>query len=196
LGRTKRRFQDLYSHGLHTEIQFLGVDAVSIVNQKSVALLVANGRTKLLQSPGCVGMGSYIEVDKSSRAYFHDDKHIENLKTGRYRYKEIASQHGLRVIADEGHPSLGSIRALAAAIWILPQIFLDGSRGNLNPELYEEFVGYASLSPGGIFPRNDQNEPTKIFGNPRSADAPGFPSPEQPKTSSVPSGEGLRSNRH
>jgi hypothetical protein len=127
------------------------------VNQKSVALLVANGLTKLLQSPGCVGMGSNIEVDKSSRAYFHDDKHIENLKTGCYRYKEIASQHGLRVIADEGHPSLGSIRALAPTVWILQQIFLDGSRRNLNSKLYEEFVCYASLSPGGVIPRHGQD---------------------------------------
>ena len=61
---TVRRFQDLYSHGLHTEIEILGVNAVSIVNQKSVALLLANGLAKLLQSPGCVGMGSNVEVDK------------------------------------------------------------------------------------------------------------------------------------
>jgi siroheme synthase len=68
LGRTKRRFQDLYSHGLHTETEILGVNAVSSVNQKSVALLLVNGLAKLLQSPGCVGMGSNVEVDKSSRS--------------------------------------------------------------------------------------------------------------------------------
>jgi len=154
LGRTKGGFQDFYSHSFHTEIQLLRVNAVSIVNQKPVALRVTNGLPKLLQSPGWVGIGSSIEVDKSSGTYFHDDKHIENLKTGRHGYKEIASQHGLRVIANKGHPSLGWIRARPAAVGILQQIFLDGSRGNLNPELYEEFVCYASLSPRGIIPRH------------------------------------------
>ena len=97
-------------------------------------------------------MGSNIKVDKSSRTYFHDDKHVEDPKAGRHSYKEIASQHGLRVIADKGDPSLGWIRPQSAAVWILQQIFLDGSRGNLNPELYEKFVCYAILSPSGHYP--------------------------------------------
>jgi hypothetical protein len=176
LGRTEGSLQNSYSHLFHTEIQLLRVNAVSIVNQKPIALVVAQGLPKLLQSLGCVGMGSNIEVDKC--AYLHNDKHIEDLEARRYGDKEIAGQHGLCVISDEGHPSLGWIRAPSTAVWILQQIFLRGSRGNLNPELYEELSCYASLSPCGIFPRHGQNEATKIPGNRRPAYSPGFPTPE------------------
>ena len=127
LGRTERSFQNSYSHRFHTEIQLLRANAVSIVNRKSGVQFVVNGRSKLLQCPGCARMGSKIEVGKSSRSYFHDDKHIEDLKASRQSYKEIASQHGLRVIADKSHPSLGRIRAPSAAVWILQQISIRGT---------------------------------------------------------------------
>jgi len=82
LGRTERSFEYSDSHSSYSKIQLLGVDLVSIVNQKSVALFVANGLPKLLQSPGRGGMGSDIEMDKSSRGNFHNDKHIHHPEGG------------------------------------------------------------------------------------------------------------------
>ncbi len=84
------------------EIQLPGVSAVPVVNQGSIALFVANGLPKSRQGPSCAGIGSDIEVDKSSRGCFHGHKHIDDLKARRYGNREIASQHGLRVIAQEG----------------------------------------------------------------------------------------------
>jgi hypothetical protein len=109
-------------------------------------------------------MGGEIEMDKSSRTYFHDDKHIDDLKACHYGDKAIASEHGLRVIADKGHPSLGWIRPPPTADWSLQQIFLDGSGRNMNSELYEEFVCYPSLSPRGIIPRHGQDQPPGLRG--------------------------------
>jgi hypothetical protein len=107
LGGTERSLERSDSHISDCKIQLPGVNAVSIVNQKPVALFAVDGLPKLLQGPRCSGMGSNIEVDESSRGYLHDDKHIDDPKACRYGDKEIASQHGLRMIADKGYPSLG-----------------------------------------------------------------------------------------
>ena len=73
----------------------------------------------------CRGMGSDIEMDKSSRAHL---QHIHDPKADANRDEEITSQHGLGMIVDEGHPALGWNRLPSAARRLLQQILLDSSR--------------------------------------------------------------------
>jgi hypothetical protein len=123
-------------------------------------------------------MGSDIEMDKSSRAYL---QHIHDPKADANRDEEITSQHGLGMIVDEGHPALGWNRLPSAARRLLQQILLDSSRGHLNSQLQHELGRNTRLPPGRIVSGYSQNQLTKIFGNPRSADGSGFPPPEQSK---------------
>jgi len=48
LWRSEGSLEDSHSHGSYTQIQFPRVNAVPIVNQKSVALFVVDGLPKLL----------------------------------------------------------------------------------------------------------------------------------------------------
>ncbi len=67
-------------------------------------------------------------------------------------------------------------------------------RTHLNSKLQAELPRKAGLAPGRIIPGHGQDELTKIFGNPGSADPLRFPTPEQFKPLAMPSGIGLWSN--
>ena len=157
---------------------------------------VVNGFSKLLQGPGCRGMGSHIGVDESSCSCLHDDQHIEDLKAGGNRDEKVAGNDRCGMIADKGHPALGWNPLASATHRILQQILLNGPRRHLNSQLQAEFRCDAGLPPGRIIPGHGQNELTKIFGNPGSTNGSGFPLPEQSKTSAVPSSKSLWSNRN
>ena len=107
LRRSEGRLEDSHSHGSYRKVQLLGVDAVPIMNQKAIVLTVVNGFAKLLQGPSCRGMGSEIQMDESPCSYLHDQKHINDLKANGDGDEEIAGQHSLGMVADEGHPALG-----------------------------------------------------------------------------------------
>jgi len=60
--------------------------------------------SKLLDGPFRGRVLSHIAVQDAARAGFHGDKHIDDAKCRRDRLEEIASDHGLRVIAHESAP--------------------------------------------------------------------------------------------
>ena len=196
LWRSERSFEDSHSHGSHRQIQFLGVDLVAIVNHKAIVVFVVHHFAKLLQGPGCGGMGSDIEMDESSRAHLHDHKHIDDVKADGDRDEEVTGQHALGMIANEGHPALGWNPLASTTLRILQQILLNGAGRHLDSQFQEKFRCDAGLAPGRIVPGHGQDELTQIFGNPGSADRSGFPPPEQFKPSAVPSRKGLWSNRN
>ena len=66
LWRSERSLEDSHSHGSDRQIQVLGVDLVPIVNHKAIVLFVVHHFAKLLQGPGCGGMGSDIEMHEAS----------------------------------------------------------------------------------------------------------------------------------
>jgi hypothetical protein len=73
-------------------------------------------------------MRSEIEMDKSSRSYLHDQKHINDPKADADGDEEITGQHSLGMVVDESHPALGWSCLASAAIRILQQIPPDSSR--------------------------------------------------------------------
>ena len=128
LWRSERCFEYSHSHGSDRNIDFLGVDLVPIVNHKAVGVFVVHHFAKLLQGPGCGGMGGDIEMQESSRAHFHQDKHIDHPKVDRDGDEKITSQHALGMIANKGRPALGWSGPPSTVVHILRQIFLDRAR--------------------------------------------------------------------
>ena len=157
-------------------------------------MLVVNDFAKLLQDPGCRGIGCDIEMHEASAGYLHHDKHLDELKADANRDEEITSQHAVGMIADKCHPSLGGDRVASAAFRILRQILPDRARRDLNPKHDKEFGGYSFLPLGGIISSHGADELTKVFGNPGSADGSRFATPEQFEPLALPTGQGLRSN--
>ncbi|HEX2521636.1 MAG TPA: hypothetical protein VHP35_05870 [Terriglobia bacterium] len=143
-----------------------------------------------------MGWEGDIEMHEASTTDLHHHKHIDELKADGDGDEEITGQHALGMIANKGHPALGGRRLASTSFRILQQIFLDRPSRHLDSQLQEELSGDAGLAPGRIVSGHGQDEVTKIFGNPGSADRSGFPPPEQFKSLAVPTGEGLRSNRN
>ena len=140
-------------------------------------------------------MGCDIGMHDSPSAHLHDDKNINDAESGSYQDEEVTGQHGLGMIANKGHPSLGGNRVAPTAVRILRQILPDRTRRDLNPKLDQELGCYSLLTPGGIISRHGQDELPEVLGNPGSADLSRFPTPEQFEALAMPSDEGLWSNR-
>ena len=139
-------------------------------------------------------MGSDIEMREAPAADFHHHQDIDDLKAD--RDEKVRGHHHFGMIADKGHPALGWDPLASATLRILQQILLNSPSRYLNSQLPAELRCDAGLPPGRIIPGHAQNELTKIFGNPGSADPSRFPTPEQFKALAVPTSKGLRSNRN
>jgi len=51
-------------------------------------------------------MSRQVALQNPSGSEFQDEKHIKELKSGRDRHQEVASDDRVRVIAHESHPAL------------------------------------------------------------------------------------------
>src|SRR5260370_33744652 len=62
--------------------------------------------SKLLQRPGCCGVGGDVEVSDPASSDFQKNEHVENSKGSRHHDEKVASHNGLSMISYEGHPTL------------------------------------------------------------------------------------------
>src|SRR5690606_23677339 len=85
-------------------------DAVAIVQQVFVSLLVSHCLAQLLPPPLRGRMRGHVEVDQSTAVMLDDDEHVQDSECARHRDTEITSDDGSCVLAQEGRPSLISAR--------------------------------------------------------------------------------------
>jgi len=69
------------------------------MNDESVSFIARNTFPKLLQRPVGCRVGGHIKMKESSRADFHDEEKVNQLKCRRHRNEEIAGNGGFCVIA-------------------------------------------------------------------------------------------------
>jgi hypothetical protein len=71
-----------------------------------MGLFIHHDFSKLLQCPGCCGVGGDVEVSDPASSDFQKNEQVENSKGSGHRDEEVASHNGLGMISYEGHPTL------------------------------------------------------------------------------------------
>ncbi|MCU1335391.1 MAG: hypothetical protein JWO19_972 [Bryobacterales bacterium] len=116
LGRPERRPQYAHAHGGHSFIQFLGEDAVPIVDQEAERMITGECFTQLLLGPFRAGVIGDVDVQDSAPAQFHENEYIKDTESGRHHDEEVTSHNSLGVIAHEGQPALAGIGLSAGTL--------------------------------------------------------------------------------
>jgi hypothetical protein len=101
-----RRSQDPDAHVFHRLVQFFREDAVSVVDQELIRMVVWQCLPELLQRPLRGWMSGYVVMENSSRSHVHDHEHAEGAEGGRDHGEEVARDNHRGMVADEGQPSL------------------------------------------------------------------------------------------
>src|ERR1035438_10196569 len=81
---------------------------------------------ELLSRPFGRGMRSHVRVENAPRTDLPGDEDIQEAERSGHRHEMIAGDDGLRMVANEGCPTLPGVSAWIAALRILT----DGSRRN------------------------------------------------------------------
>ena len=82
-----------------------GVDTVAVVKHEPTGLRIHYNFSKLLQGPGCCGVGGDVAVSDPAGSDFQENEHVKNSKGSGHHDEEVASHNGLGMISYEGHPS-------------------------------------------------------------------------------------------
>src|SRR5678816_4759060 len=105
----------------HASVQILGKDAVPVVDQESIGMLVRKRLAKLLQGPLRGWVGSHVLVENSPCSQFHNHEYIQRAKAGGNDHEEVARHDHLGMVMDERQPTLLGIgwAPRAAALQVL-----------------------------------------------------------------------------
>ena len=77
------------------------------------------------------GMRSHVGVENAPRTDLHCDEDIQDTERNGHRNEKVAGYDGLRMVANEGCPTLARASAWIAEL----QILADGSRRNSDSQL-------------------------------------------------------------
>ena len=77
------------------------------------------------------GMLGHIHVENAPRTHLYGDEDIQDMERSGHRNEKVAGHDGLRMVANEGCPTLAGASAWIAAL----QILADGSRRNSDSQL-------------------------------------------------------------
>ena len=92
-------------------------------------------------------MGCHVHMPQTAAAVLDDDKHVEQPKRRRDGDKEVARENTLRVIPQEGRPTL----ITAGLTWRSPgQVLADRPWRDPHAQLEQQFVGNALFAPDRI----------------------------------------------
>ena len=101
-----RRHQHSQAKALHCRINFDGEDAVTVVNEKSMAGFSIQELTELLSGPIGSRMIRHIAVKNPPRANLDRDKDVQDLKRSGHRGEQVAGDDLTRMIVNERRPTL------------------------------------------------------------------------------------------
>ena len=129
-GRADRRFQNPDAEALQ-----LGItgreNRIAVVEDESVWMIERQKLAELLNRPLGSGMAGHVHIENAPRTDFHGNEDIQDAERCSYRHEKIAGYDPLRVVTDEGCPTLVGASAWIAAL----QILADRSRRNSNAQL-------------------------------------------------------------
>src|SRR5260370_18761977 len=98
-----RRPENPYTQIRKALVDFLGEDAVSIVDDESVRMIARQRFPELLlERPFRRGMGSDVLVENLTRSDLHHDQDVEGTECGSDHHEEVAGHNDLGMVADEG----------------------------------------------------------------------------------------------
>ena len=162
-----------------TLVNFLSEDAIAIMDDEAVGMIVRQRFPELLQCPFRRGIGCDDVVETPAASDLHDDQDVQGAEGGGDHREEVAGHHDPGVVTDNGQPALFPVRR---ANWTVSmEVLADGARGDLNGQLELQLVGDAFLSPGRILCGYLADESAQILGDlvyangPASARRDGIP---------------------
>ena len=79
-------------------IQLLGEDSISVVNEKTIAVVRWNGFSQLLERPLSRRVLSDIDMNDAPRTMLYHNQHVQQSKCSRYGHKEITGDDDLSVV--------------------------------------------------------------------------------------------------
>ena len=120
----------------------------------------------------------------------HNDQHVKKLESGGGHNEEVHRGNATGMVAEESPPTL---RGLAPGFGtILP----DGCARRCQSQ-FSQLVAYARAAPGRVGPPHSVNELDQFRVRSRSpTPVPGLPSPEHPKSRSLPADECIGLEEH
>src|SRR5258707_9896912 len=90
-----RRPQNPYTQIGKALVDFLGEDAVSIVDDESVRMIARQCFAELLERPFRRGMGSDVLVENLAGSDLHHDQDVEGAERGGDHHEEVACHNDL-----------------------------------------------------------------------------------------------------
>jgi len=107
-GRADRRFQDPDAETLQ-----LGItgreNRIAVVEDESVWMIERQKLAELLNRPLGSGMAGHVHIENAPRTDFHGNEDIQDAERCSYRHEKIAGYDPLRVVTDEGCPTLAEL---------------------------------------------------------------------------------------
>ncbi len=102
----RRRAQHAQPKGLELIIYFHREDGIAVANKKAVRMIAGNRPPGMLQGPLRRWVRGEIAVQDASSPKFHEEKDVKDSESSGHHDEEIASHHGLSMIADKRLPVL------------------------------------------------------------------------------------------
>jgi hypothetical protein len=87
-------------------VEWLGENAVAVMQQKTVTMVNRDGFTQLLQRPVRRRVCCHIAMHNTAGRMFHQDKDVEHVKGGRDHHAKVAGDDGLGIVVDKRPPTL------------------------------------------------------------------------------------------
>ena len=159
------------------------------MNQKPLRLFACNNLAKLLQGPVGGGMSGDVEVSNSAASGLDNHEDVEEPEGHRHTHKEVASEDGPCMIADEAHPALrGDPISRSPSRW---NVTPHGTGRDSDPQLEQQLSCDALLAPGRIALGHIGNELSEISRNSWATPRFRFPAPEQLEALPMPTDQCL-----
>src|SRR2546425_7561117 len=137
LRRPHRRLEDRQPHRRNRAIDTLGVNAVVVVDDKSMRLIARAPPSGTAGPSTPPSDGRSRSSAGSAACPLQDHEDVEHAERRRHRDEEIAGEHRPRVIAHEGAPGLRAWPTLRSGTG--RHVSPNGTRRYPNPELQEQF---------------------------------------------------------
>ena len=165
---------------------------IAVVDDESVWMIERQKLADLLNRPLGSGMAGPVRMENAARTDFHGDEGIEDAERCSYRHEKVAGDDHLRMVANEGCPTLARASAWIATL----QILADGSRRNSHAQLQRKLVGDPFLTPRWVLTGHPEYQFSEVFRERRTTGSARFPAPKHLERSPMPSDEGGRLHDH
>ena len=175
-------------------VDLAGEDAVAVVDEEAVAVVVGDRLAELLRRPRRGRVVGDIDVEDAAAADLHGHEDVEHAEGGRHRDEEVAGHDRRGVVAHERRPALIAPAATVAPRRLVRHVAADRLRRRANAELEEQLLLNLAGGPGGVVAGHLGDARLQLIGHRRPAATARPPAPEQPEALAVPADERLRAD--